>query len=130
MRITSAIIVGASIVIGSYLLSGGIYRVKSVNELVAHRLNILSGEIAFCIATEGCKDFAEADEPNHEPRQTPQPSHTNEWPLYPFSLYRGLEAYEKIGDQELAKSVLDRYNKESGLSVSEAAFYEVIGYQQ
>ena len=128
MKLISSILLSIIILVSAFLLSGGVYRFESIEPLVAHRLNIITGKISLCVMHEGCREFSEPGTPVTE--SFPEKIQSGKWPLYPFEYYRKLPAYDDWGNEELATAIFNKYIEESGVEVSKIAFFEVIGYEK
>jgi len=57
MDIAKAIIVAATIIAVSILLSNGIYEFSSDRPEVVHRYNVYTGNLEFCVLNSSCRSF-------------------------------------------------------------------------
>jgi len=131
VNILNTLIFFLSVVLGSYLLGGGIYRYEHLKIGVAHKTNIITGDIFLCAMDQECLLIGES-KPERPTKNVgiAKPAKIDPDAIYSISYIRkGYSQYDDWSDEVLAEGLYKKYIEGRKDPASKKAFFEVIGFK-
>ncbi|MCR9366085.1 hypothetical protein [Vibrio antiquarius] len=116
MKLLPSVVLGISAVCSAFFLNGGLYRTDTIRVGLAHRTNILTGQVSLCRFDNGCQQFS-----------TPQLFEGKSI----ISVYRHqYPQYNDLSNAQLAKALYKKLKPELNTTISEAEFIKIFTHSE